>query len=335
MRFLRNPEVKSELLVSLVLILAFAVPCLFIKTVLGLVVLGLGILLFAVHFSFLYWRYERVSALSDMLDRVLHGDETFAIESYSEGELSILAREAEKMTVRLREQAAALKEEKQLLTDSIADISHQLKTPLTSMNIIISLLKKSDLSAERRAELVRELERLSAHIDSLVNTLLKLSRFDAGTVTMKRDRVPLETVIQRAAADLAIPMELKGQTLNVRVRPDAMFYGDLAWTAEAIGNILKNCMEHTPQDGRIDVNGEENALYTRVIIRDSGKGISPADMPHLFSRFYRGKDAAAQSVGIGLALARTIIALQNGTIRAENANGGGAQFTICFYKGVV
>jgi len=335
MRFFRNAEVKAELLISMILILLFAAPCFFIEAALGFAMLGLGGLLFIVHFLFLYRRYRKIAALSDMIDRVLHGGESLAIESYTEGELSILAGEAEKMTVRLREQAAALLEEKQLLTDSMADISHQLKTPLTSTNIIISLLKKSELSPERRAELVRELERLSAHIDALVSALLKLSRFDAGTVRLKKDPVQLEALIGRAAADLAVPMELKGQALSVHLQPGAMFLGDIAWTAEAVGNILKNCMEHTPQGGRIEVAGEENALYTRIVIRDGGKGISPMDLPHLFDRFYRGKDAATQSVGIGLALARTIIVLQNGTIRAENAKDGGAQFTICFYKSVI
>ena len=128
-------------------------------------------------------------------------------------------------------------------------------------------------------------------------------------------------------------MELRGQELIIRAEGD--FYRDLAWTSEAVGNIVKNCMEHTPDGGRIEINAAENALYSEIIIKDNGTGISSEDLPHIFERFYKGKDSDGKSFGIGLALSRMIITGQGGTVKAENRKPAGAMFTIRFYKGTV
>ena len=132
---------------------------------------------------------------------------------------------------------------------------------------------------------------------------------------------------------LLIPVELRRQEL--RIHADGAFRGDLSWTCEAIGNIVKNCMEHTPEGGRIEIDAAENALYSEIIIKDNGTGISPEDLPHIFERFYKGKDSDGKSFGIGLALSRMIITGQGGTVKAENRKPAGAMFTIRFYKGTV
>ena len=132
---------------------------------------------------------------------------------------------------------------------------------------------------------------------------------------------------------LLIPMELRGQVLLIHA--DGAFRGDFSWSCEAIGNIVKNCMEHTPEGGRIEIDATENALFSEIIIKDNGTGISPEDLPHIFERFYKGKDSDGKSFGIGLALSRMIIAGQGGTVKAENRKPVGAMFTIRFYKGTV
>ena len=137
----------------------------------------------------------------------------------------------------------------------------------------------------------------------------------------------------QAAAPFAIAMELRQQNFAVEVPSDASYRGDLAWSCEAVGNVIKNCLEHTPTGGTITVTGSANAMYTELMISDNGKGIDPADLPYLFQRFYKGKNASPQSVGIGLALARSIVTAQNGTIKAKNRPEGGASFTIRFYQG--
>ena len=174
----------------------------------------------------------------------------------------------------------------------------------------------------------RQLDR----IDWLISSLLKIAKLDAGTIFLRHDKISLKSLIDKAAEPLAIPMELKEQTIEADI--SGSFIGDLSWTAEAVGNILKNCMEHMEQ-GTIYVTTREKSLYSEIIIRDTGPGIDKNDIPHLFERFYKGTNSSEQSVGIGLALSRMIIVKQNGTIKAENYKSGGAVFTIRFYKGTI
>lgn len=279
-------------------------------------------------------RYRAIARLSNSIDRILHGQDEILFTDSREGELAILTSEVTKMTVRLREQTDALAADKVRLTDAIADISHQLRTPLTSMNLTVSLLSEDGLSDERRLRLTRDLSRSLRRIDWLIDALLNISKIDAGTVGFRSERVSVAELIRRAAAPLMIPMELRGQ--EIRVHADSEEYtGDMQWSVEAIGNILKNCVEHTPEGGSIEISSTENALFTEIVISDSGAGFTPGDIPHLFERFYRGKNADAASVGIGLALARTVITAQNGTVAASNGKNGGAQFTVRFYKNIV
>ena len=237
------------------------------------------------------------------------------------------------MTVTLREQSQKLREDKVFLADSIADISHQIRTPLTSMNITLSLLSEPDLSEERRQELIRELYGLLSGIDRLINMLLKISRLDAGAVQFKNESISMKELIQTAVKPLLVSLELKGQSFETAAEGE--FQGDVAWTSEAIGNIVKNCVEHTPEGGRIAVSATENTLYSEIVISDNGNGIDNEDLPNIFKRFYKGRSSGADSFGIGLALAKMIVTGQNGVIKAGNAAQGGAVFTVRFYKGVV
>ena len=270
--------------------------------------------------------------MSYEIDKILHNNSEFDLNRFAEGELAILHSEIYKMTVRLREQTEALKRDKIFLADSIADISHQIRTPLTSINLIANFLADEELSDERRLSLVKDLFQLLSRIDWLISTLLKISKLDAGTVRFAKDTVKVSELIQKAVKPLAIPMDLRNQQLIVKANGDEQFEGDLAWTAEAIENILKNCMEHTPNGGTITIKVKDTPIYTELLITDTGPGIDPEDLPHLFERFYKGKNSSTGNVGIGLALARMIITSQNGTIKAENGKNGGAVFTLRFYK---
>lgn len=332
MSFYRNAEVRSILLSSLLLTTAFALLGFYLSTIAGLAILVFGLLLTSMFFIFTWRRYQRLALLSMELDQILHGGEELDLASYAEGELAILQSQLAKMTVRLREQASALEKDKIHLTDAIADISHQLRTPLTSLNLIASLLRQSDLTSDRRQELVQELQQLFARIDWLVATLLKMTRIDAGAVNFQTELVAVQDLVQQAAAPFAIAMELRDQQFAVQVAEGTTFIGDLAWSSEALGNILKNCIEHTPPRGTVSVTSTANALYTEIEIYDNGCGIEPQDIPHLFERFYKGKNAGPQSVGIGLAMARSIISAQNGTIQVNNRPEGGTRFTIRFYR---
>lgn len=289
------------------------------------------ILIFAV---FTVRRNNNIARLAQSIDRILHGQADILPSDSREGELAVLKSEVTKMTVRLREQADDLVRDKHRLTDAIADISHQLRTPLTAMNLTISLLSEDDITDERRVKLTRDLLRTLRRVDWLIEALLKIARIDAGTAEFRRERVDVSELVRRALEPFRISMELRGQELRTAIGNES-YIGDMAWSVEAIGNIVKNCVEHTPAGGYIEVTASETALYTEIVVRDSGSGFAAEDIPHLFERFYRGKNADGGSVGIGLSLARSVIVAQNGTIKAQNGKGGGAVFTVKIYKSTV
>lgn len=334
MKVLRKPELKRELLVYAAITVVAAVVGFITAPLCGVLVLSLGAVLCAAHLWFARKRYRQMAELAQSLDRILHGEESVLISGSNEGELSILSSELHKMTARLKEQSDLLAADKIRLTEAIQDIFHQIRTPLTSMNLIVSMLGEEDLSYERRLQLTHELKRQLERVQWLVETLLKLSKIDAGTAQFRSDSVSVAVLIDKAADSLRIPMELREQTLTAEVS-DERFTGDLSWTAEALSNLLKNCMEHTPIGGAISVTAAETALFTELVIEDNGPGIAKEDTPHLFDRFYKGKSASDESVGIGLALARSIVATQNGTLTAANVPTGGARFTMRFYKSVI
>lgn len=295
----------------------------------------MGYILFALSLGLwallLHRRNRRLRRLSEDLDHLLHDGTPLPISQYREGELSILATQLQKVTLRLLESAERSRSDKKALADSLADISHQLRTPLTTMNLTATMLSAAELSPSRRQELTAELRNLLHQTHWLVETLLKLSKLDAGTVTFAREEISVQQLLRHALAPLAVPMDLRDQRTELCCAEER-FVGDLRWTAEALGNVLKNCMEHSPTGGTITVNAEETALYTAITVEDTGEGFSPEELPHLFERFYKGEHSTGY--GIGLALARTIIAAQNGTIRAMNTPRG-AKFEIRFYKTVV
>lgn len=333
MKLLKNPEVIKITLLFFTAGIAFSIAAFLFDTNAGFLMLGAWAFFLIVFLWFTGRRYNALAELSLSIDRILHGEQ-LSISDSKEGELSILSSELQKMLNRLKEQAEALQQDKITLSDAIADISHQLRTPLTSMNLTVSLLRKSELSPEKRMTLLRELNKSLARIEWLVEALLKISKIDAGTAVFRKEPVSVRELIEKSCENLLIPMELKEQNLLISVG-DESFAGDFQWSSEAIGNIVKNCMEHTPVGGEIRIEAEETALYTQVVICDNGVGFSKEDIPHLFERFYKGTNASAESVGIGLALSRMIIAAQNGVITATNHPKGGAMFTIRFYKGII
>ena len=335
MRFFRNPEIRRQLLWFLLCGAALTLIAYWIDPVAGATAAVCWAVWMVLHFVVTNYRYKRIAQLSRTIDALLHGEQNVRLSGYVEGELAILQSELEKLTVRLRQNADNLVRDKQYLADSLADISHQIRTPLTAMRLTVSLLGEPELSEERRMELARELIRLLARIDWLITALLKISKLDTGTVVFRKEPVQMAELVQKAAAPLAIPMELRGQTLKTQGEENVSFIGDAAWMQEALGNILKNCMEHTPPGGEISLQWSENAVYTELTVSDTGPGIDKADLPHLFERFYKGKNAGEQSVGIGLALARRIITGQNGIVKAENRPEGGARFVLRFYKNTV
>lgn len=328
---LRNKEFRWLLLVLGGLTLVFTIVGWKISQAAGSLLLISAVVFSVVFFIFTQKRYQSIARISHQIDLVLHNEERLFMNELQEGELSILQSEITKMTQRIREQNAALKKEKTHLADSLADVAHQLRTPLTSANLALSLLEDTTDQKDRKV-LVRETEDLLLRMDWLLTSLLKISRLDAGVVTFQNETIAMNALLQTALRPLAIPMELRSIRIQLEVPATVTITGDMGWLSEALQNILKNCMESLDEGGQIELTCSDNPLFTELRIHDSGHGFRQADLPHVFERFYRGEKDQATGYGIGLALCKMIITRQNGTITAQNHPQGGALFVLRFPK---
>lgn len=296
-------------------------------------------------------RYRALANMAANLDRVLAGERDIRLRDMSEGELAILSSEIDKVIARLNLTVDELQAEKLALSDALADISHQLKTPLTSIAISTELIRDR-LSArgdsEDLVERLRLIQTLQARVEDLVSALLKLARIDAGVIKLVCGDVDARELVRKSFEPLAIAFDIADVRFSADVQDGASYEGDLTWSVEALENILKNCMEHTPAGGCVSVRVTEDVLACRIRIEDTGPGIAESDLPHIFERFYRGsRDANATpsevnpaGVGIGLALSKSLVTAQGGTLTAENLrdeNGNitGAAFNLVFFKTVV
>jgi signal transduction histidine kinase len=303
--------------------------------------------------AFSHRRYGEISRLSAEIDEVLHDGRSLAISDYREGDVAVLRNEVGKVCARLSKTADDLAAERNALADALADISHQIRTPLTAIELMVPVIERSNDPRERSRKL-RELESLVDRVSWLVTSLLKIARIDAGAIKLAATPTAAGDVVRAATEPLAVAFDMRDVTCETDLQPNATFVGDAAWTAEALSNILKNCMEHTPAGGSVRIEVKEDAVACRFRIQDSGPGIANADLPHIFERFYRGlAEPSARSTsaktddtlkadfegamrpegfGIGLSLAQALINAQGGTIRASNAPEGGARFDIVFPK---
>jgi signal transduction histidine kinase len=331
---LRNKELRNILILSITSVLIFTLLGLWISVEVALLLVLQGILLIFLFFSFTLYRYRNIKKLSTYLRRIHQGEHSLDIRDNVEGELSILKNEIYKVTSMLSEYNEKLKKDKILLADHMADISHQLKTPLTSMLVTVDLLKDRNLPKDKYDQFVSNIYSQLERIKWLVTSLLTISKLDAGVLEMKPVKTKAHDLIRSAIEPLLIPLEIKDISYHIK-GGDNYLYCDLHWTREAIINILKNCMEHTPSGGQLFIEINNNPLYSEIIIKDTGIGISKADLPHIFTRFYRGKNSSKDSVGIGLSMSKSIIRGQGGDITVDSREGKGSIFNIKLYKSVI
>jgi signal transduction histidine kinase len=250
-----------------------------------------------------------------------------------EGSLSILKNDIHTLVSLKDEQINALLREKAALKDTLADISHQLKTPLTSMTIMADLLENTLYQAEpapdKQAEFIRNIKTGLARTEWLVSALLKMAKLDAGAAELTPESIRSDELIALALEPLQILLDIKNQRASVI--GGAMLFCDKRWTAEALTNILKNASEHSPEGGELRIEAGENPICAWVSVTDSGTGISNSELAVIFKRFAGSRGKAGYGIGLPLALA--IMRGQNGDVQAENAkDGGGARFTLKLYK---
>ncbi len=255
------------------------------------------------------------------------------IDDNSEDELSNLKNELYKITIMLKEESENSKKDKENLKISVQDISHQLKTPLTSISIMLDNIKENPNMDEKiKQKFIFEISKQIEWINWLVISMLKLSKLDANVVEFNSDKININQLMSDIIKNLEIPIEIRNQNIIINGTRENFFIGDYKWQQEAITNIIKNCIEHNKDNGNIFINHEENNLYTKISIRDEGEGISKEDLRHIFERFYKGKNSSENSVGIGLALAKSIIEKDNGMITCKSEIGNGTEFVIKYMK---
>ena len=254
------------------------------------------------------------------------------IEDNTEDELSILKNEIYKTTVMLKEMAESSKDDKLRLKDSLSDISHQLKTPLTSINIMLdNILDNPNMDEDTKEKFIQSIKREVTNISDLATEILKLSKFDANVVRFENKEVLVKDIIKKAISNVEMMAEIKNVEIKVVFHDNVKLVCDLNWQVEAIINILKNCIEHSSENSFINIEVIDNKIYKEIIIKDSGEGIDKKDLLHIFERFYKGKNSSKDSVGIGLALAKKIIEMNNGSISVNSVKGKGTIFMIRYY----
>lgn len=281
--------------------------------------------------------YERkqdkeIDKITKYLEAINDKNYTLKIDENSEEELSILKNELYKVTVMLRENASNTLKDKINLKRALEDISHQLKTPLTSILIILdNLIDNPEMDYQTRVEFLHDLKRETARIQSLIQSILKLSKFDSNTIQFIKQDIYLKQIIDEAIKNTGSLADLKNIKINVEGNKKIKLNCDLLWQIEAITNILKNCIEHSKENTQIDIKYNNNSVYSYITITDYGEGISKEDLPHIFERFYRGKNSSNESIGIGLSLSKTIIESNNGIVSVES-NSDKTTFIIKYFK---
>ena len=289
-----------------------------------------AILIIVVVFIYQNKQNRKIESIINYIEEINKGNYNLNIEKNTENELSNLSNELYKITVMLKEQAETSNKDKSILQTSLEDISHQLKTPLTSISIMLDNIRENpQINENTRQEFIHEISRQVEWINWLVISLLKLSKLDSGTAIFKTQEINVQELINNVIQNLAIPLDIKQQNIIVNTNNKNVFFiGDYNWQLEAITNIVKNCIEHTPENKNIYISYEQNNFYTKIVIQDEGCGINSKDIKHIFERFYKGQNSSSDSVGIGLALAKSIIERDNGYIICSSENEKGTKFEI-------
>lgn len=332
MSLFRNEEIKKQIIIYVIFNTIVFLGALFINIICSIYIILVCLVIEFISLFFTKKRYNDISELTYKIDKILHNNDYTNFDVNKEGELAVLNSEIYKMTVRLREQTERLENEKNYLKDYLADISHQIRTPMTSINIMISRLSRQELTFEDRFKMIKEISKLLTRIEWLVTALLKVAQLESDTVKLKKEKTNVEEVVNKALEPLKIQAEIKNIKMKLKIEKNTNYKGDYYWSVEAISNIIKNCIEHSENGGIIEIISEINPIYTEIIITDEGKGICKEDLPHLFERFYRGNNSGSEGIGIGLYLTKMIVSKQNGVITAKNRENKGAEFNIKFFN---
>lgn len=294
--------------------------------------------MFAILLIFIFLKYntgqnKKVKEILNYIEQINKRNYKLDIEDNTEDELSILKNELYKTTVMLKEVAENSINDKINLKNSLSDISHQLKTPITSIIIMLdNILDDKAMNEKVKNEFIKDIKREIINIGFLVESILKLSKIDSNTVIFIKKEVKIKEIIEEAIKNVEMISELRNVKIKVVGNDRDSITCDLKWQVEAITNILKNAIEHSKENANIDIKYEQNKIYTKIEIKDFGIGIDKKDLPHIFERFYKGKNSSNESIGIGLALSKSIIESNNGYIQVDSELEKGTKFIIKYLQ---
>ena len=292
-----------------------------------------GILILTIVLIYNRKKEREIKKINKYLNEINNGNYELKIEENCEDELSKLKNELYKTTVLLRETAENSEQEKINLSNSLADISHQIKTPLTSIRIMLDNIEENpNMDSKTREEFIEDISKQIDWISSLAISLLKLAKFDAGAIKMNDQEVNVKKLINHVLSNLAILLDIKNIKIEQKIDDDTIIKADYNWQLEALTNIIKNAIEHSNENGTIHIDVENNSVFVKIKIRDEGEGINKKDIKHIFDRFYKAKKSSENSIGIGLSLAKTIIEQENGYIKVDSEVDRGTTFEIKYLK---
>lgn len=296
------------------------------------------LIVFILMLSIIFFKYnhsesKKINEITKYIEEINRGNYKLNIEENTEDELSILKNELYKITIMLKEVAENSQKDKTTLKDSLSDISHQIKTPITSILIMLdNILSDENMPEDIKKDFIKDIKREIVNIKFLVESILKLSKIDSNSIKFIKKEVFIKDIIDEAVKNVSMLSELKNIEIIVSGDDSIKTICDLKWQVEAITNILKNCIEHSYENRKIYINYNQNNMYTELKIEDNGTGIDAKDLPHIFERFYKGKNSSSDSVGIGLALSKSIIESNNGYIQVDSKLNKGTTFIIKYLK---
>jgi len=276
---------------------------------------------------------NEIDKIIKCIEDINHKNYELKLDDISEDKLSILKQEIYKTTIMLKENAENLIKDKLDLKNSLQDISHQLKTPLTSINIMLdNIIDDPDMDISVRQNFIRNIKREITNISFLVQSILKLSKFESNTISFVRNKTKVKKIIEEVLKNVSNLCDLKDINIEVNNMCKKDINCDLKWQVEAITNILKNAVEYSKHGGKVLIECEDNNIYTQIKIIDYGKGMDKEDIQNIFKRFYKGKNSGKDSIGIGLSLSKAIIEEDNGRVSVDSKKNKGTIFTIKYFN---
>ena len=300
-----------------------------LNTILFHFIIILFVIIFICVIYYMVKQNRKISKLNNYTEEVLNNNYMLDIRDNDEGNISKLKNKIYDMTVMLKEKNFLLEQDKIKIEKMIADISHQIKTPLTSLNILTELLYE-EKDIKKKEEFLDDMVKELNKIEWLVKNILNIAKIDSKTLILKREKVNVMGLLNKSKTTFNAILELMNVSLMIDGKNDVYFIVDKKWTEEAINNLIKNAIEHKAKN--INITFEKNNVYTMLVIKDDGEGIEEEDLPHIFERFYKAKNSKSESMGLGLAFVNSIITNENGSIRVKSKKGSGTKFTIKIYN---